>query len=307
MPARRSARLSAMGKGSFYAALPLLLLTATALAVFDKRFDIFTFNCTPDGSDPHGCQTQFDHLNWVTANGHMVMMGSDAHRAELNGNGNFLGAYYNNLSGLFGTYTGSAAADQIENYVLANFTNTGVKTTWISLNEISGSQWPNNPDYRAWLRTCVARLHQTYGHEVILFAPFANPANNAADWVPLSGNCYIAIEKYLSGATINAHANSVSWCQSQYQSSKDSYVALGISSTKLYLAEHFGHTVAGTGWGRDGCSYAGWDNAIKARADAAKNVGFAGFIGFAWSKNGMGVSEVDMVHFEDTYASKVLP
>src|SRR5438105_1532398 len=119
---------SAMGKSILIAVIPLML-AATALGVFDKRFDIFTFNCTPDGSDPHGCQVQMDHLNWVTTIGHMVMMGSDTHRAELNGNGNFLGAYYNNLSGLFGTYNGTEAADQIENYVIANFTSTGVKTT----------------------------------------------------------------------------------------------------------------------------------------------------------------------------------
>jgi hypothetical protein len=291
----------------FVVALIVGGVTAAALAVADRRFDVATFNCTPDGSDDHFCQTQFDHLNWVSANGHFVCMGSDAHRAELNNNGNFLAAYYNSLTSLYGVYNGSQAADQIENYVVGNFTSSGVKPTWLVLNEISGSQWPGNADYRAWLRTCVGRLKNTYGHSVILFSPFPNPANNAADWVPLSGNCYIAIEKYLSGATVNAHANSVSWCQSQYQSSKDSYTGLGISSTKLYLAEHFGHTVAGTGWGRDGCSYAGWDNAIKARADAAKNVGFAGFIGYAWSKNGMGVSEADMVHFEDTYRAKVLP
>ena len=291
----------------FVVSLIVTGLTAAALAVADRRFDVATFNCTPDGSDDHFCQTQFDHLNWVSTNGHFLCMGTDAHRGELNGNGNFLAAYYNSLTSLYGVYNGTQAADQIENYVVGNFTSSGVKPTWLVLNEISGSQWPSNADYRAWLRTCVARLHQTYGHSVILFSPFPNPANNAADWVPLSGNCYIAIEKYLSGATVNAHANSVSWCQSQYQSSKDSYTGLGISSTKLYLAEHFGHTVAGTGWGRDGCSYAGWDNAIKARADAAKNVGFAGFIGYAWSKNGMGVSEADMVHFEDTYRSKVLP
>lgn len=80
---------------------------------------------------------------------------------------------------------------------------------------------------------------------MILFAPFANLANHASDWAPLSGNCYIATEKYLRGATINSHGNSVSWCQSPYQSSKDSCVALGISSTKLYLAEHFGHGGSG--------------------------------------------------------------
>jgi hypothetical protein len=282
-------------------------VTAVALAVADRRFDVATFNCTPEGSPDHFCEAQFDALNFGTTNGHFLAMGTDNRRADINNAGNFLAAYYNDLSGLFGLYNGTEAADEIEDYVVANFTNTGVKTKWVIINEISASQWPDNASYRAWLRTLIARLKNTYNHEIILASPFANPANNAADWVPLSNNCYIGIEKYLSGAAINASGNSKTWCKNQYQSSKTSYLNLGIAAEKLYLFEHFGHTVAGTNWGRSGVSYAGWDNAIKVRADAAREVGFAGFVGYAWGKNGMGVSEADMVHFEQTYSSKVLP
>jgi len=288
-------------------AVALCLTCASTVFAFVHRFDVCSFNCTPDGSDPHFCQSQFNQLNFVLTNGHMLMMGTDAHRSEINSAGNFLGAYYNNLSGLYGTYTGTQAADQIENYIIANFTNTGVKTTWVSINEISGSLWPSSSDYRAWLRTAMARLHGTYGHTIILFAPFANPANNAADWVPLSGNAIIGIEKYLSGQTINANGNSVSWCQSQYQSSLNSYLGLGIASSQLYLTEDFAQTVTNTGYGRSGCSYAGWDNAITARSQAAHNIGFAGFCGYAWEHNQMGVTETDMVHFEATYTSQTLP
>jgi hypothetical protein len=280
---------------------------SVAFAVADRRFDIATFNCTPDGSADHFCEAQFDALNFTTANGHFLAMGTDNRRPDLNGAGNFLAAYYNDLNGLYGTYNGSQAADQIENYIVANFTSNGVKPTWVVINEISAGSWPADAGYRAWLRTLIGRLKTTYGHSIVLAAPFANPANNAADWVPLSNNCYIGIEKYLSGAAINASGNSKTWCKSQYQSSKDSYLNLGIAADRLYLFEHFAHTVAGTAWGRSGVSYAGWDNAIKVRADAAKEVGFAGFVGYAWGKNGMGVSEADMVHFEQTYASKVLP
>jgi hypothetical protein len=284
-----------------------LAFVGMVFGAFDRRFDVFTFDCTPDGSDPHGCQAQFNALNFVTTNGHVICMGSDAHRAELNGNGNFLAAYYNNLSGLYGTYSGTAAADQIENYVIANFTNTGVKTTWVVINEISFSLWPNNSDYRAWLRTCMARLHGTYGHSVILFSPFGAPVANGADWQPLSGNAYIGIERYLSGATVNSHANSVSWCQSQYQDALTHYENLGVSSTKLYLSEDYAQTTSGTTYGRGGCSYAGWDNAIKARASAIHNLHPAGYVSYAWIQNAMHVSEADMVHFEQTYASKTLP
>ena len=283
------------------------LLAGTVLAVADRRFDITTFNCTPDGSPDHFCEAQFDALNWQSVNGHFLAMGTDGRRADVNGQGNFLAAYYNDLTGLYGSTTGTQAADQIEAYVLANFTNTGVKTTWVILNEISAGLWPDSAPYRAWLRTLVARLKTTYNHEVILCSPFSNPGANAADWVPLSQNCYIGIEKYLSGAAVNANGNSVLWCQNQYQASKNAYVALGIAPSKLYLVEHFAHTVAGTAWGRSGVSFAGWENAIRARATGAKNVGFAGFVGYAWGKNGMGVSEADMVYFEQVYRSMPLP
>ncbi|HWB52734.1 MAG TPA: hypothetical protein VG722_01015 [Tepidisphaeraceae bacterium] len=278
-----------------------------ARADFVKRFDVVTMDCTPDGSDPHMCTDQLDALNFVITNGHMIVMPTDNYRSTINGNGNFLGCYYNNLSGLYGTYDGNGAADQIENYIVANTENTGTKCTWVAVNEISGSLWPSNSTYRAWLRTCMARLHGYYGQKVILFAPFTNPQNNASDWVPLSGNAFIAIECYLSGAAVNGSGNQVSWCQTQYQNAKNAYLNLGISASQLYLAEHFGQTVSGTAWGRSGVSYAGWDNAIKARSQGAHNVGFAGFIGYAWDKNGMGETEANMIHFEQTYASQTLP
>jgi hypothetical protein len=278
-----------------------------ASAVADKRFDVTTFNCSPPGSVDHFCTNQFNSMNWRTTNGHFLCMGTDSRRAEINGQGNFMAAYYNDLTGLYGTYTGAQAADQIEQYVLTNFTNTGVKTKWVILNEISGSLWPSSADYRAWLRTCIARLNNVYAHEIVLFSPFGNPGANGADWVPLSANCYIAIEKYLSGAAVNASGNSVEWCRQQYQASKNAYTALGVNAGRLFLAEHFGQTVAGTNWGRSGVSTAGWHNAIRARADAARIVGFTGFIGYAWGKNGMQVSEEEQIAFQETYKSKVLP
>ena len=300
------------GVAGRYARVALVLavacsITGSLLAAINPRFEVATFNCTPDGSPDHFCEIQFDHLNNRTVDGHFLAMGSDSHRTQVNDQGNFLAAYYNDFTGLYGTYDGTQAADQIEAYVVSRFTQTGVKPKWVLINEISAGLWPSSAPYRAWVRTCIARLKVTYGHEVVLFSPFANPANNAADWVPLSQNCYIAIEKYLSGAVINANGNSVAWCQAQYQSSKNSYLGLGIASSRLYLAEHFAHTVSGTAWGRSGVSYAGWENAIRARADAARNVGFAGFCSYAWGKNGMGVSEADMVHFEDVYRAKLLP
>ncbi|HZZ44034.1 MAG TPA: hypothetical protein VFE58_13950 [Tepidisphaeraceae bacterium] len=292
---------------SLLAILGLGALAAPTQAVFDKRFDICTMYGTPDGGDPHFSSTNLTHLNFATTNGHMLTMPTDSQRVTINGAGNFYGAYYNSLSSLYGTYNGSQAADQIENYIVANCTANGVKPTWVIVNEISGGSWPSDSAYRAWLRTCIGRLHTTYGHTIILCAPFTNPLNNASDWVPLSANCYIGIEGYLTGTQVNGSGNSVTWCQTQYQSFKTSYLNLGIAASQIYLVEHYANTVSGTAWGRSGVSYAGWDNAIRTRISGMKAVGFAGYVGFGWEHNGMGVSEADQCHFEDTYASQALP
>jgi len=282
-----------------------------AHAVADRRFEIVTF-CCPCSPDDHMCQTQFDHLNWATnasrPDGHFLAMGSDTHRPEIKANGNFLAAYYNDLNTGWTTMTGAQKADDIENnYVIALFTSTGVKPTWLILNEISAGTWPGNQTYRTWVGDLVQRLKNTYGHEVILLSPFGNPGANDADWQRVSTYAYIGIEKYLSGQEINANGNSISWCQNLYQGSKTSYMNRGVASSKLYLVEHFGQTLTDTGWGRSGCSYAGWDNAIHVRSVAAHNVAFAGYVSYAWAKNAMLVSDTDLIHFEDTYQAQIVP
>jgi hypothetical protein len=75
----------------------------------------------------------------------------------------------------------------------------------------------------------------------------------------------------------------------------------------LWLGEDFAQTVSGTPYGRGGVSHANWDAALLARGQGARNVGFAGFITYAWGKNAMQVSEAEMIHFEDTFISIPLP
>lgn len=296
--------------GLFGVAAALWFGCLNASAVADRRFDIVTF-CCPCSPDDHLCQSQFDKLNWKTnasrPNGHFLAMGSDAHRTEIKTNGNFLAAYHNTLNDNWSTMTGAQKADEIENYIVGNFTSSGVKPTWVVLNEISAGNWPASQTYRTWVGDVCQRLKNTYNHEVIICAPFGNPGANNADWQRVASYAYIGVEKYLSGQDINASGNSVSWCQTQYQNSKNAYIARGVPTAKIYLVEHFGQTVSNTGWGRSGVSYAGWDNAINARSTAAKNVGFAGFVSFAWGKNAMLASDADLIHFEQTYTAKTLP
>ncbi|MDB6121636.1 MAG: Immunoglobulin I-set domain protein [Pedosphaera sp.] len=282
-----------------------------AQAIPDLRFDVAWF-CCPCDPDSHLCQPQFDHLNVPTANGHYLATTTDAHRAEVNANGNLLAGYYNTLTDGWTTNSGTVKAAIIDDYITSGFT-TGPKPTWLILNEISSGNWPNNSTYRAWLREVVHSLKFTYGYEVILYSPFPNPAANNADWQALSADCYIAVENYLSGQEIKNNGFSVSWCQSQYQSSVTSYGNRGVPKSRLMLGEHFGQTSTNLSdgttvtWGRNNVSYADWDNAINARSVAARNVAFPGFLSFAWYSDTMLASDADLLHFEDTYTSNSLP
>jgi len=276
-----------------------------ASATYDKRIDIVTF-CCPCTTDKHLCQPQFDALNWQSVNGHILAMGSDAHYDEIHANGNFLAVYYNSLNDNWSTMTATQKADQIQSWCNTQFPS--VMPTWLVLNEISAGTWPGNATYRQWVIDVVSRLKNTYGHRVVICSPFATPGANDSSWQSLADvSEAIGIECYLTGQDINASGNSVSWCQTQYQNSKNAYIARGVSSAKLFLVENFANTVTNTAWGRSGVSYAGWDNAIRTRSQAAHNVGFTGFVSYAWSGNDMLVSDTDLIHFEQTYASQPLP
>jgi hypothetical protein len=234
-------------------------------------------------------------------------MGTDTHRSEIVGNGNSLAVYYNNLTVNIGGSDGFTRADDIQTYVTTNFTANGQQPTWIVLNEISGSLWPGDANYRQWVKDVVFKLHVVYGHEVVLFSPFQNPGANGDSWQYVAKYSYIAAEQYLDGAEVNANGNSVSWAQAQYQTTKTAYTSLGVPASRLWLGEDYAQTTAGTSYGRGGASYANWDAALLARGQGARNVGFAGFITYAWGKNAMMVSEVDMIHFEQTFLSIPLP
>ncbi|PWU15657.1 MAG: hypothetical protein C5B50_15120 [Verrucomicrobia bacterium] len=253
------------------------------------------------------CQPQFDALNFPTTNGHYLAMGTDAHRLELATNGNALAIYYNTLNNNYPAFTGAQQAANIDTNAVQNFTSNGPKPNWVVLNEISSSLWQNDSVYRGWVRDVVHALHATYGYNVVLYAPFTNPGNNNSDWQAVQADAYIEVENYLSGQDIAAQGFSVSWCQGQYQSSLNSYSSVGVPAGRLILGEHFSQTVANTGYGRSGVSSNDWDSAIEARSLAAQNCVFAGYGGYAWDGDGMGVSTNEMIHFEGTYAGFALP
>jgi hypothetical protein len=301
---RRSRFVAAAAAGVVIGAI------ASSARGFDYRFDVTTFYESPEFSLNHLRQAHFDRLNWSSPNGHQLMMGTDAHRSELTTAGNVLGVYHNSLTQV---YTDSAhdpvvAANMFRSYAVTNHGNTGAVPQWISLNEISSSLWQNSPEYREWLKATVARLHDTYGHEVIVFSPFSNPLNpdRAPDWQAIAAKAYIGVENFLSGEEVRNAGYSLSWAQDQYKVSLDSYTSKGVDPSRLMLLEYFAHTVAGTGYGRAGVPIDEWVRTINLRSDAIRNVGFAGFIGYAWSKNNMLVSDAEMYQAIEAYRSHIV-
>ncbi len=116
---------------------------------------------------------------------------------------------------------------------------------------------------------------------------------------------------YLSGEEIrdNGGGYSVSWCQTQYQNSKNSYLAriAPADGFRLCLVEHFAHTVSGTGWGRAGLVYASsWVQAIDVRSKGSTNVGIWMFCSYGWQFNGMGAAEWAQVDAINEYGSSTV-
>ena len=73
------------------------------------------------------------------------------------------------------------------------------------------------------------------------------------------------------------------------------------------MTEHFAMTTNGVSYGRSGVSSNDWDKVIVARNQAILNCSFKGFLTYAWAKNGMLVSDDEIIHFEDTYRTNTLP
>ena len=292
----------------------LLLIAAIPplQAAPDLRFDVVWF-CCPCYPTNHFCQAQFDHLNWPSQNGHYLAMPTDTYRADIIANGNVLAAYYNTFDdGAWSTNTGLQAASNIDYYVSVNFTNTGPRPDWLIINELSSGTWPGNQSYRTYVTDAIHALANTYGYKVIVYSPFPNPGANGSDWQKLAADACIAVENYLGGQAITNHGFSVSWCQSQYQSSITSYGNLGVPKSRLMLGEHFGQTTdtlngVTVTWGRNNVTFSDWDSALAARSIAAENCGFPGYLSYAWYSDAMLETDTNMIHFEDTYSSFALP
>src|SRR5262245_50720209 len=96
------------------------------------------------GVDGFG-QTQLDHLNWISPNGHALAMPGDGKRANIQGNGNTYVAYYDTLTNQYSAsgQNAATAASNIDTYVQTNCATLGPKPSWLVLNEISSGLWPD--------------------------------------------------------------------------------------------------------------------------------------------------------------------
>ncbi len=295
-------------------------LTGTAQA-YDIHFDYTSFdNANSPGANPHFGQPQFNVLNYPSINGDYMMTSTDTHRPEMTANNNALAEFYNNFLADYNTqYRGTgldaaAEADAIDAYTVKNSANNGSKPTWLILNEISASVWPDTTqkgtDYRNWVIAAVTRLHDTYGYNIVTYSPFANPGANASSWQALAAKSYIGVENYLSGEEVMSHgtdyASRVAWAQAQYDWSQTAFGSLGVNSSRLFLGEEFANTASGVGWGRAGLSEADWDTVIQIRQDAIYNADYAGYLAYAWGSNPIGITEAEQIEYEYYYRTRLV-
>lgn len=295
----------------------LLFLAAAVAPAQDLRFDQSTNN--------NG--VLFPNLTFPSANGHSNNIGGSTYKSLVESKGNVASIYYNNFnaSNPFSTYlTPHDMAESIQTYVNSQW--SAGQNGWIALNEISSTNWQNNPTnsagytYHNWVIATVALLkngdnsdpsHVIPAHtNVIIWAPFSAPASTyRSDWQSLAQYAYIADEDYINGATVKSQGYSIPAVQAFYQSSFNAWVNnAGVPVNRLMLSEYYSNSTAGNGYGANGTSGEDWQAAIETRALAAYNVGFGGYIGYSWGNNAQGSSNAALVSYVNAYASTmVLP
>lgn len=278
------------------------------------RFDVAGLSCPSSGvceanMDQCFCPAEFEKLNYTTQS-HFLGVATERHRAKIRSVGNYQAFYVNDLNhddagNGWTQVTAAARADEMVAVCQASFPT--VCPQWFLVNEISSSTWQNSAAYRKWVAAVARRLKVTHGKAPIVFAPFATPGRNDADWQALAAVAHIGVENYLSGAEIKANGFSQTWCKAQYRASIDAYGARGVAKTRLILTEHFANTTSAKPWGRGGVSDEDWRRAIKVRSAAARSLDFRGFASYAWSFNALHEEIPTRLTYEELYGSIALP
>jgi len=278
------------------------------------RFDVVWFGQRGASLDPE----VFTRLNERDPDdrGHYIVMPTTEHKADIERVGNRLAHYHKSLNtdeSKRATWP-NLSAEFMAKGIADRHAAAGFATRWIFVNEISATRWPAAPGYRRWVID-VARHLEGEGFNVAIFSPFAKLRPNrpaGPDWKTLSDHAWIVIEGYLSGRRIleqMRNGDALAWSRNCYLEMRKSYEHYGVPRRRLFIAEHFGHTQHGPrrNWGRCGISQKNWLAAIEARSTAARDVGFAGYVSFAWMYNQMQAPRPHLLRCCKTYADARLP
>jgi len=156
------------------------------------------------------------------------------------------------------------------------------------VNEISAGRWAaGNKKYKQYVISVARTLKTKYKLKVVVFAPFDVPKQSATEWKALSKYAYIGIENYVDGRELKKNTFSLTWLKMKYQASVAAFARFGVSKSRLFVAEHYGNSLAAKSFGRGGISSADWIKTIKLRTEAIDSVGFKGFVAYSWWGNQM--------------------
>ena len=268
-----------------------------------------TYACPWDGPPEANCacQADFDRHNYARTSGglrrgHLLAVSSDLRDDEIRGMGN-RSAYY--VDRMNEGWTSGARARAAAMMADASAAFPGGAPRWFLLNEISAGLWQNGGDtgtrYRRFVAQLAEELSVRHGRKVVIFVPFARPGAHGPDWQAVARHAYLGVESYVTGASIGAHGYSQTWVRAQYQATLDAYANRGVSSRRLVMTEHFGHTVAGVNRGRSGVGIGEWRRAVEVRTRAARTLPVFGHASYAWGFNQMGANNTNRWSIQDLY------
>jgi len=285
-----------------------------------NRFDSIAYIC-PAGL-PYSCPTvgnsrltcmchaDFDQLN--TKGGHFMAMTFPLWLDSITNNGNTWAYWQDNINDGFPGGSGSdaaqaiyATAEKYANYFNEKFPGTNVPQYFL-LNEISFSRWSQNrPGYAQFVIDMVTELSQQ-GVTPIIFAPFLNPTTKfRQQWSQLAQVAIIAVEGYIDSRKVAKVSSSkrLAYMKKQYAQSVSSWVKAGVPKNRLAYFEHYGNTLSGVGYGRQGVSKTMWYNIIQNRNTALKSLGTWGIGSYGWMGNKMKINAAQRDYFYQAYNS----
>lgn len=260
----------------------------------------------------------FDLLNAGAP--HFIAVGTDKRAGAIADAGNTMAYYFDDFTSFqpggpvaptpmcAGTkLTPAQAACRIHERAAGQFVDV---PRWIVINEIAKTAWRNDPTYRKWVGDTIAALKNDLGHKIVLASPFRIPDEGTDDasrpWKRLQQYAFIAVEAYISGPRGVAMGYSVAKMRARYQESVDRYAARGVPLDRLVLVEHFGMT-RDEDYGRAGVDPNAWRKVIESRSAAARGIGFAGFVSYAFGKNRGEATDTNRRSFIEAYRGQALP